>query len=113
MLCHSVRSEEAQRARPVPIGLQPLCRGDGLGPKPLRHATVPGSDVAPRPPSSPLPVAAAAAGRRVYLHSCQIGFSRLAFRAAGGFTTQTDRDNKKEKTIESREAFSGEEEHSD
>ena len=39
----------------VPIGLQPLCRGDGLGPKPLGGlAVVPWGDVAPRPPSPPV-----------------------------------------------------------
>lgn len=63
---------------PVPIWLQPLCRGDGLSPKPFRHAIVSWSDVAPRSPCTPVPITATS---RIYLHCCQIYFCRLSYRA--------------------------------
>lgn len=40
----------------LPVWLQALCRGDGLGPKPLRQATLSWSDVAPWPPHSPVAI---------------------------------------------------------
>lgn len=58
----------------VPVRLQTLCRGDGLSPEPLRHATLSWSDVTPRPASSPLLISAG-----IHFHCWQIYFSRLTF----------------------------------
>lgn len=61
-----VQHLKAQGASVVPVRLQTLCRGDGLGPEPLRHATVPWSYVTSRPPSSPVRISAAS---WIHLHS--------------------------------------------
>lgn len=54
-----------EKTLPIPIRFQTLCRGDGLGPKSLRHATVSWSDVTSRPPSAPVPITATS---WIYLH---------------------------------------------
>lgn len=83
---------QLQIAPPVPIWLQPLCRGDGLGPKPLRHATVSWSDVASRPPRTPVPITDAS---RIYFHCWQVYFSSLTFQAVENLERLTRTTKKK------------------
>lgn len=45
---HRTQMEVKEEAPPIPVRLQAFCGGDGLGPEPLRCATVSWSDVSPR-----------------------------------------------------------------